>query len=219
MRVGTRDFRKELTLSFAVNSLPVDHAPFDPANFSLTAPSGRFFFGELGLGSALRVLGWRESGTGRLEESVAPDRAALLERTRERVPLDWAVTQSNLGSALQALGWRESGTGRLEEAVAAYRAALLEYTRERVPLRWAVSTGSQGVALMLLAERRDDAKMADVAVRQIETAFITMRDSGHAPNAAYYEAQLPQAHALVEHLKRQSASRRSEGGATASDRR
>jgi hypothetical protein len=44
MRIGTREFRKELTLSFAVNSLPVDHAPFDPANFSLTAPSGALLF-------------------------------------------------------------------------------------------------------------------------------------------------------------------------------
>src|SRR3954464_8651172 len=44
MRIGSREFRKELTLSFAVNSLPVDHAPFDPANFSLTAPSGALLF-------------------------------------------------------------------------------------------------------------------------------------------------------------------------------
>ena len=45
---------------------------------------------------------------------------------RERVPLDWAMTQNNLGNALQTLGERESGTARLEEAVAAYRAALEE---------------------------------------------------------------------------------------------
>ena len=49
--------------------------------------------------------------------------------TRERVPLDWAMTQSNLGAALWTLGERESGTARLEEAVAAYRAALEEQTR------------------------------------------------------------------------------------------
>jgi hypothetical protein len=48
----------------------------------------------------------RESGTARL-------RAALEERTRERVPLDWAMTQNNLGLALQALGERESGTARV----------------------------------------------------------------------------------------------------------
>ena len=46
------------------------------------------------------------------------------ERTRERVPLDWATTQNNLGTALRTLGERESGTARLEEAVTAYRDAL-----------------------------------------------------------------------------------------------
>ena len=44
--------------------------------------------------------GERESGTARLEEAVAAYRAALEERTRERVPLDWAMTQNNLGIAL-----------------------------------------------------------------------------------------------------------------------
>jgi hypothetical protein len=47
---------------------------------------------------------------------VVTYREALKERTRERVPLDWAMTQSNLGISLQALGKRESGTERLEEA-------------------------------------------------------------------------------------------------------
>ena len=45
-------------------------------------------------------LGERESGTARLEEAVAAYRAALEERTRERVPLRWAATQNNLGNAL-----------------------------------------------------------------------------------------------------------------------
>ena len=52
------------------------------------------------LGTALATLGERESGTARLEEAVAAYRAALEERTRERVPLDWAQTQNNLGTAL-----------------------------------------------------------------------------------------------------------------------
>ena len=46
-----------------------------------------------------------------LEEAVAAYRAALSERTRERVPLDWAQTQNNLGNALLRLGERESGAG------------------------------------------------------------------------------------------------------------
>ena len=68
-------------------------------------------------------------------------------RTRDRVPLDWAMTQMNLGNALWTLGERESGTARLEEAVAAYRAALEERTRERVPLDWAMTQMNLGNAL------------------------------------------------------------------------
>ena len=48
-----------------------------------------------------RRLGERESGTARLEEAVAAFREALKEWTRERVPLDWAMTQNNLGNALE----------------------------------------------------------------------------------------------------------------------
>ena len=52
------------------------------------------------LGNALWTLGEREDGTARLEEAVAAYRAALEVWTRERVPLDWAMTQNNLGNAL-----------------------------------------------------------------------------------------------------------------------
>ena len=55
----------------------------------------------------------------------------MQERIRERVALDWAMTQNNLGVALRSLRERESRTARLEEAVAAYREALQEYTRAR----------------------------------------------------------------------------------------
>ncbi|MFN7308946.1 MAG: hypothetical protein ACK5TQ_20545, partial [Acetobacteraceae bacterium] len=42
------------------------------------------------LGNALLALGRREAGTAMLEDSVTAYREALKERTRERVPLDWA---------------------------------------------------------------------------------------------------------------------------------
>jgi tetratricopeptide (TPR) repeat protein len=83
------------------------------------------------LGNALLRLGERESVPARLEEAVAAHRAALQERTRERVPLDWATTQNNLGNALSTLGERESGTVRLEEAVAAFDACL-----PIIPIAW-----------------------------------------------------------------------------------
>ena len=153
------------------------------------------------LGSALRALGAHESGTEHLEAAIAAHRAALEERKREDVPLDWAATQSNLGNALQLLGTRESGTEHLEAAVAAYGAALEEGTRERVPLDWAATIGNRGLALMILAGRRSDAKMAQTGLEQIEIAFTANRDGGHARNAAFYQAMLPAAHALVAQLK------------------
>jgi tetratricopeptide (TPR) repeat protein len=80
------------------------------------------------LGTALRALGERESGTARLEEAVSAYRAALEEWRRDRVPLHWAMTQNNLGNALRALGERESGTARLEAAEAAFEACLMVTT-------------------------------------------------------------------------------------------
>ena len=59
-----------------------------------------------------------------MTEAVATYRAALKERTRDRVPLDWAATENNLGLALATLGAREGGTLHLEEAVAAWEVCL-----------------------------------------------------------------------------------------------
>ncbi len=75
------------------------------------------------------------------------------ERTRERVPLVWAMTQNNLGSALR-LGERESGTARPEEAVAAFsRSVDRRRTRERVPLHWAQTQENLAIAFRELATR------------------------------------------------------------------
>ena len=92
-------------------------------------------------------------------------RAALKEDTRERVPLQWAMTQMNLGLALLRLGERESGTGKLTEAVAAYREALKEYTRERVPLQWAMTQNNLGNALRALGERESGTARLDEAIK------------------------------------------------------
>ena len=55
---------------------------------------------------------------------MAALRLALEERTRERVPCDWAETQMNLGKVLMTLGTREMNVGRLEEAVTAWESCL-----------------------------------------------------------------------------------------------
>ena len=126
---------------------------------------------HVALGNALSVLGERESGTERLEKAVEAYRAALEARTRERGPLDWAMTQNNLGNALQTLGERESGTERLEQAVAVYRAALEERARERVPLQWAATQNNLGNALSVLGERESDTARLEQAVAVYRAAL------------------------------------------------
>lgn len=66
------------------------------------------------LGNALLSLGSRDAQTVRLEEAIVAYRAGLAVSTRERMPLQWAATQSNLGAALSILGAREAGAARLE---------------------------------------------------------------------------------------------------------
>jgi tetratricopeptide (TPR) repeat protein len=124
------------------------------------------------LGLATATLGEQKGDSAWLEEAVEAFRAALLEHTRERVPLDWGATQNNLGNALSRLGERESGTARLEEAVAAYRAALEERTRERVPLDWAGTQNNLGLALWALGERESETARLEEAVAAFRAALL-----------------------------------------------
>jgi tetratricopeptide (TPR) repeat protein len=123
------------------------------------------------LGYALDVLGEQSGRKEPLEEAVAVYKAALEERTRERVPLKWASTQNNLGTALTALGERESGTQRLKEAVAAYKTALEERTRERVPLDWAMTQNNLGAALTALGEQSGRKEPLEEAVAVYKAAL------------------------------------------------
>jgi tetratricopeptide (TPR) repeat protein len=107
----------------------------------------------LGQATALYRLGDARGDNAALRSAIEVFRDALEKRTRERVPLDWAMTQNNLGNALATLGQRENGTERLLEAVVAYRDALEERTRERVPLQWAMTQNNLGTAQTLLNER------------------------------------------------------------------
>ena len=108
------------------------------------------------LGNALSILGQRESGTTRLEEAIAACHAALEERTRKRVPLDWAETQNNLGNALSTLGARERGTARLEEAINCWEACLTVAASAWLPER-----------VQLVRYNRNEA-MAEIKLRSLK---------------------------------------------------
>ena len=134
------------------------------------------------LGIALEALGARVRGTAPLEEAVAAYRAALEERTRERVPLAWAATQNNLGLALSTLGARDNGAAHLVAAVTAYRAALEELTPECVPLDWARAQWGLSIALSMLGERTSDTALQEEATAACSAALETLI----AADAAHY---------------------------------
>lgn len=123
------------------------------------------------LGTALAALGAGESDTARLTEAVVVLRAALLERVRDRVPLDWAGTQNNLSTALGALGDRENHGENLEAAVAAAQAALEEYTREKTPSGWAYAQTSLGNALLWQGERERGTEKLTAAITAYRAAL------------------------------------------------
>ena len=103
--------------------------------------------------------------------AIAIGRQTLTKLARERVPLDWAMTQNNLGNALSILGMRDSEAARLDEAVEAYRAALEEFTRQRAPLHWANTQNNLANALQILGSRESGVTRLEEAVEAYRAAL------------------------------------------------
>jgi hypothetical protein len=57
---------------------------------------------------------------------------------------------------------------------------------------------------MLIADRTNDLVVAETAVRQIETAYETVRFGGQEQSASYFEVQLAKARATRDRLEAQS---------------
>jgi tetratricopeptide (TPR) repeat protein len=126
---------------------------------------------QFSLASALWQYGEQSGKNEPLAESIELYRKVLDEWTRERVPLQWATTQSNLGAALWSLGERESETKTLTKAVSAFREALKERTREHVPLQWATTQNNLGNALQSLGSRESGTETLAKAVDAFREAL------------------------------------------------
>ena len=142
----------------------------------------------------------RRDATRHLTEAVTAFHAALEERTRDRVPLEWAATQDNLGVALARLGEREVGTGHLTEAVAAFHAALEETTPDRAPLDWAVTQNNLGNALFRLGERETGTAHLTEAAAAWE-ACLTVTAS------TWPQARVQNVHSLIDQARAEIARR------------
>ena len=124
-------------------------------------------------------------------------RNALAERSREKVPMDWAMTQNNLGAALQSLGKRQEGNQLLDESVTAYENALQEITREKLPMSWAMTLANLGAVRMILAERTENADVAMMALNDFDEVVEFFREASHAQYMELADEQRKKAQALV----------------------
>lgn len=80
-------------------------------------------------GNALQTLGEREGDAAALRDAVAAYRAALEERTRDRVPVNWGGTQHNMAGAALAL-FRLTGEAAEWAAARAHAQAAVAVFRE-----------------------------------------------------------------------------------------
>lgn len=151
--------------------------------------------------SALYKQGGEAGDNEALADSISRWRDLLAAYPRERVPLDWAMTQNNLGNALQTLGQRETGTARLLEAVAAYRLALDERTRERAPLLWAATQNNLGNALVMQGVHARDPDLLREALNCLKDARAVLVDeAGQTHRAAEFDGKLADIKAALSAL-------------------
>ena len=101
------------------------------------------------------VIDKLEGGPESLEGAVRIFRAASEERTRDRVPFDWAATQNSLGIALARLGERLSKMEYLKNGLCATRReALKEFNPDLTSLDWAWTRNNLGTALARIGEQQ-----------------------------------------------------------------
>ena len=98
-----------------------------------------------------------------MEQSLVAYRNALSERTQDKHPIAWAITQNNLAAAMQALGEHEEDIGSLEASIPVYEAALKVLTSNKVPLVWAVVSANRASAMLALAGESDYLDLAESA--------------------------------------------------------
>ena len=128
------------------------------------------------IGTVLYQLGTQRRGARTLEQSLVAFRNALSERTHDKYPAGWAITQNNMAAALQGLGEHEEDIASLEASVPAYEAALKVVDAQALPLIWAMITANRASALLALATESDNLDMAETAVvefQKLDKLFAT----------------------------------------------
>ncbi len=153
------------------------------------------------IGTVLYQLGTQRRGARTLEQCLVAFRNALGERTYDKYPAGWAITQNNMAAALQGLGEHEEDIASLEASIPAYEAALKVVDPESLPLIWAMITANRASALYALAEESDYLDMAETAVVEFEKLDKLFADTDYEHYKQKTAARIEQSKALVAALQ------------------
>jgi tetratricopeptide (TPR) repeat protein len=124
------------------------------------------------LGEAYRVLSEIENPSDNLRAAIREYEQALVYRTPDRAPMEYASTQNNLGLAFAGLANVEKPIDNFHASIRAYEDALVYHTPDRAPTDYAgtqYNLGNTYHALSVL-ENRDENLHA--AMRAYENALI-----------------------------------------------
>jgi hypothetical protein len=153
------------------------------------------------VGTVLCQLGTHRRGARTLEQSVVAYRNALDERTQDKSPFAWAITQNNLAAAMQALGEHEEDIGSLEASIPVYDAVLKVLNSDTVPLIWAMVSANRASAMCALAGESDHLDMAEASVVEFEKIARLFEGTEYAGYRTKAQERARQAQALIDSLQ------------------
>jgi len=133
---------------------------------------------QVRLGNCLYKLALYEDERENRKKAIKAYQEALKVYTRQRFPMDYAMTQNNLGTAYSTLAEVEAKAANCKKAIKAYQEALKVYTRQRFPMDYAMTQNNLGNAYSTLAEVEAKAANCKKAIKAYQEAlkFFTERE-------------------------------------------
>jgi len=139
--------------------------------------------GKRTLADALFRLAYRADDLGayRLDKAyymkvtIRAYEKALKIYTRDKFPLDYAMTHNNLGNAYSNLADVEDKKPNILKAVASYNEALKVYKRDKFPMQYAMTHNNLGTAYSILADVEDKKSNILKAKASFEKALVVYK--------------------------------------------
>ncbi len=153
------------------------------------------------IGTVLYQLGTHRRGARTLEQALVAFRNGLSQRTQDKNPIAWAITQNNLAATMQALGEHEEDIGSLEASIPIYDATLKVINSDNYPQVAAMVTANRASAMSALAGESDYLDMAEASVEQFKQISNLFEGTDYTHFQTRAQEQSQRAEQLVASLQ------------------